>query len=446
MDIDGFRKALGEVPVIDEPALVKQKSRDFFWYSPILKAELTGKYAALVVCPRHEADVVAVAAAAARHRVPLTPRGAGTGNYGQAVPLAGGAVLDMTGMATCHALVDGVATLDAGVRLIDIDRWARPQGFELRMYPSTKRSATIAGFVAGGSGGIGSIQWGGLREPGNVNAARVVTVEENPRVLDLVGDETNMVNHTYGTTGIITRLDIALAPAMAWLDRVVSFADLASATRFGQALAAADGIAKKLCSIVDWPIPQHFREIAGRLEPGRPIAICMVAPMSLPAFADLVRSHGGRVDAEQDAVAAEMDPAATPFYEYTWNHTTLQVLKKDKGITYLQSLFPVGRNVEMVEFMAARYGEEVKLHLEFIRFAGAVTCSALQIVRYTTPERLKDIIDDHEAHDVWIANPHVYTLEDGTRHKRLPGDQLGFKRGVDPLGLLNPGKMRSFSP
>ena len=45
-----------------------------------------------------------------------------------------------------------------------------------------------------------------------------------------------------------------------------------------------------------------------------------------------------------------------------------------------------------------------------------------------------------------IANPHVYTLEDGSRHKRADADQLGFKHEVDPRGLLNPGKMRSFVP
>ena len=42
--------------------------------------------------------------------------------------------------------------------------------------------------------------------------------------------------------------------------------------------------------------------------------------------------------------------------------------------------------------------------------------------------------------------PHVYTLEDGSRHKRADADQLGFKAQIDPFGLLNPGKMRSFVP
>jgi FAD/FMN-containing dehydrogenase len=45
-----------------------------------------------------------------------------------------------------------------------------------------------------------------------------------------------------------------------------------------------------------------------------------------------------------------------------------------------------------------------------------------------------------------IANPHVLTLEDGSRYKRVDADQLGYKHEVDPLGLLNPGKMRSFTP
>jgi FAD/FMN-containing dehydrogenase len=85
-------------------------------------------------------------------------------------------------------------------------------------------------------------------------------------------------------------------------------------------------------------------------------------------------------------------------------------------------------------------------HLEFIRFGGVVTASALPVVRYTTAQRLDKLIRDHEAAGIMVANPHVYTLEDGSRHKRVDADQLGFKHEVDPLGLLNPGKMRSFIP
>ncbi len=70
----------------------------------------------------------------------------------------------------------------------------------------------------------------------------------------------------------------------------------------------------------------------------------------------------------------------------------------------------------------------------------------MPVLKYSDPARLDAIIAVHEERGVWIANPHVFTLEDGTRHKRAETDQLGFKRAVDPAGLMNPGKMRSFTP
>jgi FAD/FMN-containing dehydrogenase len=161
----------------------------------------------------------------------------------------------------------------------------------------------------------------------------------------------------------------------------------------------------------------------------------------MESFRMILAGHKGEITFE---APTDESPSQVPLYEYTWNHTTLQLLKTDRGITYLQSLFPADRLADSVLEMQALFGDEVLLHNEFIRFGGKVTASALQIVRYTTPERLNEIIEIHERHGVMIANPHVYTLEDGSRHKRVDADQLGFKHEVDPYGLLNPGKMRSF--
>ena len=83
---------LGDTPCSTEPGSLRRRSRDYFWYSQAVAEDLAGKQAELVVTPRHEDDVIRVAAACARRRVPLTPRGGGTGNYGQAVPLHGGVV------------------------------------------------------------------------------------------------------------------------------------------------------------------------------------------------------------------------------------------------------------------------------------------------------------------------------------------------------------------
>ena len=440
--LDAVLAELGDVPVITEATVVRRRSRDFFWYSPILNAELNGKSADVIVAPRDEADVIRTAAACARHRVPLTPRGGGTGNYGQAVPLEGGVLLDLTALTAIEWVKPGLVRVGAGAKMHDMDAELRPQGWEIRLHPSTKRTATIGGFVAGGSGGVGSVTYGGLREPGNIVAARVVTVEEEPRVIELRGDAAQKVNRAYGTTGIITALEMPLAPAYPWIDVVVAFDDFFDAAQVGLETALADGIIKKLVTPIIWPIPDYFGALKPVCPDGKAVLICMIAEPSLESFKALLAGRGTMTfETPSDESAGKV-----PLYEYTWNHTTLQVLKADRSVTYLQCLFPHDRLMASVREMWAMFPDEVLPHLEFIRFGGRVTCSALPVVRYTTPERLNEIIALHEKHGVMIANPHVMTLEDGSRHKRVDADQMGFKHEVDPYGLLNPGKMRSFVP
>ena len=431
---------LGDIPLVTDPKIVRRRSRDFFWYSPILNQQLEGKSADLMVTPRHEADVVRVAALCARHRVPLTVRAGGTGNYGQAVPLYGGVLLDITQLEAIEWSKPGVVRVGVGAKMNAIDAQLQPSGWELRMHPSTKRTATIGGFVAGGSGGIGSVNYGGLREPGNILAARVVTMEEQPRIIELRGDAAQKVNRAYGTTGIITALEMPLAPAWSWIDVVVVFDDFIEAAAFGYEAALADGIVKKLLSPITTPLPSYFGALKPHCPDGKSILIAMIAKPSLEAFKTLL---GGRGTITLETPTDD-GPGQVPLYEYTWNHTTLQVLKADRSVTYLQCLYPHDRLMEKVAEMQRMFPDEVLQHLEFIRFGGRVTCSGLPVVRYTNPDRLDEIIRLHEANGVFIANPHVFTVEDGSRYKRVDVDQLGFKHEVDPYGLLNPGKMRSF--
>lgn len=433
---------LGDVPVVTDPRIVRRRSRDFFWYSPILNEQLNGKSADLVVSPRDEADVIRVAAACARNRVPITVRAGGTGNYGQAVPLRGGVLLDIMALGGIKWTRPGLMRVGVGAKLNTIDAELQPRGWELRMHPSTKRTATVGGFVAGGSGGIGSVNYGGLREPGNILAARVVTVEEQPRVIELRGDAAQKINRAYGTTGIVTELEMPLAPVWPWIDVVVVFDDFVEAAAFGYEAALADGIVKKLLSPITAPLPSYFGALKPFCPEGKSILIAMIAEPSLESFKSLL-ARRGTITLE---TPTDESPGQVPLYEYTWNHTTLQVLKTDRSVTYLQCLYPHDRLMEKVVEMRRLFPDEVLQHLEFIRFGGRVTCSGLPVVRYTNADRLNEIISLHEARGVHIANPHVFTVEDGSRYKRADADQLGFKHEVDPYGLLNPGKMRSFVP
>lgn len=445
-DIDGLAAALDGIEQSRDRALLRQKSRDFYWYSPVLKAELDGKSAELWTRPKDEAELLRILAACRARRVPVTARGGATGNYGQCVPLEGGVVVDMTAFAALHEIRDGVAEVEAGAKLIDIDAWARPLGWELKLWPSTKRTATIGGFVAGGGAGVGGIAHGTMRERGNFLGARVATLQDPPSMLDVAGQEANPVNRTYGTTGILTRIRIPLAPAQPWRDLALAFPDFPAASRFALDFAFCDGIPKKMCGVFDTQLPPFFKALAPAVPAGHALVLLMVTPAGLDPMRELAAGHGGRIVAEQDAVAAERDPAATPFYEYCWNHTTLQVLKQDRGVTYLQCRFPFENTLEAVEAVRTRFRDEVWMHTECVRFGGRITMSALPVLRWTDEARLMDIIRALEAEGIGIANPHTVSIEEGSGYRRVPGDQLGFKRRVDPLGLFNPGKMTSFTP
>lgn len=439
-DWTAFKAAIGNMETIEEPALVKQKSRDFYWYSPVLKKQLGKHFGDIVVLPKTEAEVIAVAAACAKGRIPLTVRGAGTGNYGQAMPLAGGVILDMSGLDKIVRLDKGVLTVQPGMKLIDLENETLKQGWELRFHPSTRRTATIGGFISGGSSGIGSINYGILRDRGNVRRLRVVTVEETPRIVELTGDDVQKVVHAYGTNGIITELDVAMARAWPWAEQVACFPDIMAATRFAQALCEADGVVKKLVSPIDWGAAQHFKPLRPMLKDGQAIVILMVAQTSREATADLVKDFAGEIVFDRDYT----DQADTPpLYEFTWNHTTLQVLKVDKSITYMQTLFPPPDHVALVEKMWKIFGDEVPLHLEFVRLGGKVACFGLQVVRYTTDARLREIIEIHEKNGCPIFDPHTFLLEDGGM-KVVDEAQYEFKRMADPYGLLNVGKMRAW--
>src|SRR3954453_14367184 len=94
--VDGLLAELQGLAVESQPQKVKRRSRDFYWYSPVLKRQLDHVTAEAVATPRDEAEVVRTLRAAFARRVPVTPRGGGTGNYGQAMPLRGGVVLDLS--------------------------------------------------------------------------------------------------------------------------------------------------------------------------------------------------------------------------------------------------------------------------------------------------------------------------------------------------------------
>ena len=442
-NIAALKNRLGHIRTEENPALVKQKSRDFFWYSPTLKRQLDHVLADIVVTPRNRDEVVAVLAAAFELGIPVTPRGSGTGNYGQAMPLSGGIVLNLTEMNAITKITPGRVVCEPGAIMADIDRATRAHsGQELRMHPSTYQTASIGGFIAGGSGGVGSINWGGLRDIGNVLSVEVVTLEASPRVLRVTGEDLAKVMHAYGTNGIITEVEMPLTAAYDWADLIVGFDEFDEAARFANLLAEQDGLLTKLITPIAAPIPERYFLRHKRFLPAdKSVVLVTVAAHALEALRVYTKRFRQAEILLDASVLSDTDREGLPAnYELSWNHTTLRALRVDPAITYLQVLYPFPNQLDLVSRIHARFGDEVLAHLEFVRFDGRITCFGLPLIRYTSDERLDEIVRIHEDMGAPIFNPHRYTLEEGGM-KQTDALQLAFKREADPRGLLNPGKM-----
>jgi len=441
--ISELRRLLGDASrVIVNPQIVEQLSRDFYWYSPVLRKQLDGKLGDAVLQPLSAAEIQKILRYCYVNDVPVTARGAGTGNYGQAVPLQGGVVLDLSGMDRIEAIQpDGVAVCQPGVRLGVLEGEGRRVGWELRCYPSTIIKASLGGFLGGGSGGIGTVAHGNLRDFQTVRALEVVTMEPEPRVVLHEGEAVHDILHAWGTNGIITRIWLALTPAVDWSQCVVAFETFGEAFDFSEKIATDAAWIKRLVTVFEWPIPSFFTPIQQYAPDGKTLIFFMIACTQLAQLESAARDAGGTVT----QAGAYPGLSARPLLsDYTWNHTTLWAMRSDEAYTYLQCGFDPDRARDQMNQLRERFGQEILFHMEFMKDGdGRVVPGAIPLVYYTTEERLTDMINFCREIGVFVANPHVNNVEGGGRY-RPDNVQLLAKLRYDPKGLLNPGKMITF--
>jgi FAD/FMN-containing dehydrogenase len=428
--------------VLTATAVLDRLSHDFYWYSPILRPQLADKRGEVAVQPMSVDEVLAVMRFAVGREIPVTLRGAGTGNYGQCVPLHGGIILDLSLMDKLEEITaEGVAVCQPGLRLGTLETEARKKGWELRMYPSTLVKASVGGFLAGGSGGIGSVAHGGLRDFDTVRAFEVVTMEERPRVVLHEGASVHEILHAWGTNGMLARIWFALAPAVDWVQVAMAFETYERAFDFAEHVAVDPIWTKRLVTVFEWPIPSFFTPVKKIVRGGQALALFMIAKPQLEALLGAAQKQGGEVT----FTGAYEGPRTQPLLsDYTWNHTTLWAMKTNSAYTYLQCGFSPTDCRRQFQLLRERYGEEILLHIEFMKNGeNVVIPGAIPVIKFTTEERLNDMIAYCRSIGVFVANPHVNYLEDGGRF-RQDNIQLRAKERYDPRGLLNPGKMISF--
>jgi FAD/FMN-containing dehydrogenase len=432
-------------PIQSRAELVRL-SDDAHDYSPVLRSQLAGRQAQLAVKASRVEQVMAVAGACARLGVPLTVRGAGTGNYGQCVPLAGGLVLDLSGLKRLRHLDPGSGVVEAepGCLMAELDGQLAGRGRALRLVPSTYRIASLGGFIAGGSGGLGSLRWGFLRDPGHLLGLEVVTLEPEPRLLQLEAAASAPLNHAYGTNGIFTALRLATTDVVAWQQLVVGFDAWGAALETARDLSGTALLLNALC-LLEAPVAARMPWPAGcpPVSSGEHRLLLHAAPDTLDVVPGWLAARGGCLRWNGGAWQGVGSGRALPLWELTWNHTTLHWRSQAPDWTYLQLLLPRPEE-PLLEAVRRRWGGDVLWHLEGVRHLGASRLAGLPLVRWQGEQALDELMAQCRDLGAVIFNPHVITVEDGGLGV-VDADQVAAKKDHDPAGLLNPGKLRGWS-
>ncbi|ABM72671.1 FAD/FMN-containing dehydrogenase [Prochlorococcus marinus str. MIT 9515] len=435
--IEKFKK-IDNLEIIESHSDVKRLSKDFYNYSPILEEKLDGCIADLVVRPIDKNAVLKVAEICWELNIPLTLRGSGTGNYGQAVPLFKGIVMQMNFLNKLEEFYPdtGFVKVQSGCLMGDLNKQLERFGRELRLLPSTFKTATIGGFIAGGSGGIGSIRWGFLRDPGNVMGLEAVTMNEEPKLLKFDAEESEPLNHAYGTNGIITSLLIATDIKRKWYSLVIDCEELFKTIEILKTCLIA-AIDLKLGAILEKGIVDKM-PIWFKGESKSHKILIQSTLGGIKTIELICKKYG-----VESFLLGEEDQLSNGISEVVWNHTTLHMRAKDKNWTYLQMLLPLNKELELINSLKEKWGTNILWHIEAVSQQGVPRLAALPVLKWHSEEQLYLIIDHCKKLGAIIFNPHVLTVEAGGLGV-IDSDQVKAKLKFDPKGLLNPGKLEGW--
>ncbi len=202
-----LRRIVGPDSVIDTPNDLRIFERD---------GSIEGAQPDAVVLASSTEHVVQVIQVAAKHRIPVVPRGAGTGLSGGAVTIRGGIALQVTRMRRILELdpVAQTALVEPGVVNQELSLVAAQHGLFYAPDPSSQKACTLGGNAAENSGGPHCLYYGvttnhvlGMEVVLADGAVHWVSGDSPDRVgLDLCG----MLVGSEGTLCAITKVKVRL--------------------------------------------------------------------------------------------------------------------------------------------------------------------------------------------------------------------------------------------
>jgi glycolate oxidase len=418
--------------------------------------------AAAVVRPRSTAEVAAVVGVCARHLRPLVSRGAGTGLSGGANAVDGCVLLSTERMREIVEIdeAERLAVVQPGVVNDDLRAAAAERGLWYPPDPASAPWSTIGGNVATNAGGLCCVKYGVTRD--YVLALEVVTaagdvVRVGRRTAKGVAgyDLAGLMVGSEGTLGVITEITVRLRPLRTSAPRtVVGFFDTLAEAGDAVFRVTARGLQPAAFELIDRACLQAVNSWK---QMGLPedAAVLLLAQTDLPepaAEQEAEAIHAEFVAAGARDAVASTDPveAEALFDARRLAYPALE--QRGDAILTEDVCLPRGRLAEMlarVEEIAARHD----VLIANIAHAGdgnlhplLITPHGDEAAKRRAQAAFDDIVDSALALGGTVTGEHGVGLlkVPGMRAELGPGVlalQRAVKQALDPLGILNPGKV-----
>jgi len=249
LDIKKLRDIVGEENIRDNLA-------DLYVYSS--DASVHSSMPNVVVRPGSTQEVQKILRYANKNRIPVIPRGAGSGMSGQTVPIDGGIVLDMKRMNKILEIrpEDVLCKVEPGVINDELNRVLEPYGFFFPPTPSSGKICTIGGMIGTNASGNRSVKYGATRDA--VLGMKVVlangdlvTLGSNTKVDSSGYQLAKLMVGSEGTLGVVVEATLLISPLPKYRAMgIANFETLEDAGKMISSVIAA-GVTPSMLELMD---------------------------------------------------------------------------------------------------------------------------------------------------------------------------------------------------